>query len=185
MSLLATTILTSARETLESYLSHLDARCVSANVEGVSGVERTAVVTLENGLRVGITGVTTHFVNLWEKQENLVGIKVHEAFPAAAAALEELKQAGVDVTVCIYHGGFENDLTTGELLSDTGENQAYRICRELDFDILLTGHQHQAKAGLQLFGTYACQSRIGAGSTSGWMRKCRRMGKCSRPFPAG
>ena len=28
-------------------------------------------------------------------------------------SLEELKQAGVDVTVCIYHGGFENDLTTG------------------------------------------------------------------------
>ena len=82
------------RETLESYLSHLDARCVSANVEGVSGVERTAVVTLENGLRVGITGVTTHFVNLWEKPENLVGIKVHEAFPAAAAALEELKAGG-------------------------------------------------------------------------------------------
>ena len=158
------------RETLESYLSHLDARCVSANVEGVSGVERTAVVTLENGLRVGITGVTTHFVNLWEKPENLVGIKVHEAFPAAAAALEELKQAGVDITVCIYHGGFENDLTTGELLSDTGENQAYRICRELDFDILLTGHQHQAKAGLPV------SPRIGAGSTSGWMRKCRRMG---------
>ena len=146
------------KETLESYLSHLDARCVSANVEGVSGVERTAVVTLENGLRVGITGVTTHFVNLWEKPENLVGIKVHEAFPAAAAALDDLKAAGVDITVCIYHGGFENDLTTGELLSDTGENQAYRICQELDFDILLTGHQHQAKAGLQLFGTYACQS---------------------------
>lgn len=146
------------RETLESYLSHLDARCVSANVEGVAGVERIAVVTLENGLRVGITGVTTHFVNLWEKPENLEGITVREAFPAAAAALEELKKANVDITVCIYHGGFENDLTTGELLSDTGENQAYRICKELDFDILLTGHQHQAKAGLQLFGTYACQT---------------------------
>ena len=146
------------REALESYLSHLDARCVSANVEGLPGVDRTAVVKLQNGLRVGITGVTTHFVNLWEKPENLEGITVHEAFPAAAAALEELKQANVDVTVCIYHGGFENDLMTGELLSDTGENQAYQICRELDFDILLTGHQHQAKADLQLFGTHACQS---------------------------
>ena len=80
------------------------------------------------------------------------------AVDAAAAALEELKKANVDITVCIYHGGFENDLATEELLSDTGENQAYRICKELDFDILLTGHQHQAKAGLQLFGTYACQS---------------------------
>ena len=145
------------RETLESYLSYLDARCVSANVEGVAGVERTAVVTLENGLRVGITGVTTHFVNLWEKPENLEGIKVHEAFPAAAAALEELKKANVDITVCIYHGGFENDLATGELLSDTGENQAYRICRELDFDILLTGHQHMSVDGQYVHGTYVVQ----------------------------
>lgn len=146
------------RKALESYLSHLEARCLSANVEGLPGVERTAVVKLQNGLRVGITGVTTHFVNLWEKPENLTGITVSDAFAGAAAALKELKQAGVDLTVCIYHGGFENDLTTGELLSDTGENQAYRICRELDFDILLTGHQHQPKAGLQLFGTHACQS---------------------------
>ena len=145
------------RETLESYLSHLDARCVSANVEGVAGVERIAMVTLENGLRVGITGVTTHFVNLWEKPENLEGIKVHEAFPAAAAALEELKKANVDITVCIYHGGFENDLTTGELLSDTGENQAYRICKELDFDILLTGHQHMSVDGQYVHGTYVVQ----------------------------
>lgn len=146
------------KKALETYLSNLEARCLSANVEGLSGVERTAVVKLQNGLRVGLTGVTTHFVNLWEKPENLEGITVTDAFSGAAAALEELKQARVDLTVCIYHGGFENDLKTGELLSATGENQAYRICRELDFDILLTGHQHQPKAGLELFGTHACQS---------------------------
>ena len=146
------------KETLETYIHNLDARVISANVEGVAGVERTAIVKLQNGLRVGITGVVTHFVNLWEKPENLRGITVKEAFPAAAAALDELKDAGVDLTVCIYHGGFESDLQTGELLSATGENQAYRICKELDFDILLTGHQHQPKAGLQLFGTHACQS---------------------------
>ena len=146
------------KETLETYIHNLDARVISANVEGVAGVERTAIVKLQNGLRVGITGVVTHFVNLWEKPENLRGITVKEAFPAAAAALDELKEAGVDLTVCIYHGGFESDLQTGELLSATGENQAYRICKELDFDILLTGHQHQPKAGLQLFGTHACQS---------------------------
>lgn len=146
------------RKALESYLSHLDARCLSTNVEGLDGVERTAVVKLQNGLRVGLTGVTTHFVNLWEKPENLEGITVKDAFSSAAAALEELKQEKVDVTVCIYHGGFENDLITGELLSATDENQAYRICRELDFDVLLTGHQHQPKAGLELFGTFAAQS---------------------------
>lgn len=146
------------KETLETYIHNLDARVISANVEGVAGVERTAIVKLQNGLRIGITGVVTHFVNLWEKPENLRGITVKEAFPAAAAALDDLKEAGVDLTVCIYHGGFESDLQTGELLSATGENQAYRICKELDFDILLTGHQHQPKVNLNLFGTHACQS---------------------------
>ena len=59
----------------------------------------------------------------------------------------------------LYLSGLvSEDLETGELLSATNENQAYRICKELDFDILLTGHQHQPKAGLQLFGTHACQS---------------------------
>lgn len=116
------------------------------------------MVRLRNGLRVGITGVTTHFVHLWEKPENLEGITVHEAFPATAAALEELKQEGVDLTICLYHGGFESDLETGELLFATGENQAYRICKELDFDMLLTGHQHQPKAELNLLGTHACQA---------------------------
>lgn len=146
------------KETLETYIHNLDARVISANVEGVAGVERTAIVKLQNGLRIGITGVVTHFVNLWEKPENLRGITVKEAFPAAAAALDDLKEAEVDLTVCIYHGGFESDLQTGELLSATGENQAYRICKELDFDILLTGHQHQPKVNLNLFGTHACQS---------------------------
>lgn len=143
---------------LEAYLKELKATCVSANVEGVAGVQKTAVVTLENGLRVGITGAVSHFVNQWEKPENLMGIQVNEAFSSLKEALEELKAQKVDVTVCIYHGGFENDLTTGKLLSATTENQGYRICQELDFDILLTGHQHQGKADLCICGTYTCQT---------------------------
>ena len=146
------------KETLETYIKNIEARVISANVEGVVGVERYAVVKLQNGLRVGITGVTTHFVNLWEKPENLVGITVNNALESAAKALEELKAENVDVTVLIYHGGFENDVVTGECHSTTGENQAYRICKELGYDVLLTGHQHSPKAGLNLFGTYTCQS---------------------------
>lgn len=146
------------KKCLESYLHHLNATCLCANVQGVEGVRRTAVATLENGLRVGLTGVVTHYVNQWEKPENLEGIRITDAFTAAREALEELKQQQVDVTVCIYHGGFENDLQTGALLSDTTENQGYRLCSELDFDVLLTGHQHQAKADLCICGTHSCQT---------------------------
>lgn len=62
-----------------------------------------------------------------------------------------------DLTICIYHGGFECDLESGETLSQTTENVGYRICKELDFDILLTGHQHMSVPGRDISGTYTVQ----------------------------
>lgn len=145
------------RANLEQYLAALDARCLCANIEGVKGVEKTALVTLENGLRVGLTGIATHFIKIWEKPENLAGVTITEPIPAARKALEALKAQGAELTICIYHGGFENDLQSGAPLSDTGENQGWQLCRELDFDIMLSGHQHMAAEELCLFGTYSCQ----------------------------
>jgi len=142
---------------LERYLDALDASCLCANVEGLRGVRKTAVVRLENGLRVGLTGVTSHFVPRWEKPENIEGLHFTDAFESARDALRELKAEDVDLTVCIYHGGFENDVETGAVLSGTTENQGWRMCRELDFDILLTGHQHMSVENRCLFGTFTCQ----------------------------
>ena len=80
------------------------------------------------------------------EKENLVGIQVVDPFEAAKKALEDL-QGKVDLTICIYHGGFESDLETGKRLSETTENIGYKICTELGFDVLLTGHQHMPVAG--------------------------------------
>ena len=145
------------RKILERYLDGLNARCLCANVHGLPQVERTAVVTLENGLRVGLTGVTTSFIPVWEKPEHLTGIKVTDAVDAAREALKELRAAGAELTVCIYHGGFENDISTGRPLSDTTENQAWRMCQELDFDVLLTGHQHMTLPAAHIRKTWTCQ----------------------------
>lgn len=118
--------------------------------------------TLENGLRIGITGLVTDYVNIWEQPQNMEKLRVSDAFEAASKALEEMKGL-CDLSVCIYHGGFEEDLESGRLLSDSGENIACRIARELGFDILLTGHQHMAVEGLSLCGTYAVQPPANAG----------------------
>ena len=61
------------------------------------------------------------------------------------------------MTLCIYHGGFERDLATGRVLSATHENVAYRLCQELDFDLLLTGHQHMTVHGQTLNHTFVVQ----------------------------
>ena len=144
------------KQTIERYLAALNARCLCANVEGIRGVEKTAVVTMENGLRVGLTGIITPFVTQFESAENMAGITVTDAFAAAWSALSELRHK-TDLTICIYHGGFEADVKTGEILSQTSENQGYRICRELGFDILLAAHQHMQAENLQIGGTYTCQ----------------------------
>ena len=142
---------------LREYLAALDARCLCANVEGIPEVRKTALVTLENGLRVGLTGILTPYTPHWERPENLTGIRVLDSVSAAREALRELKAQGAEITVCIAHCGFERDPVTGVPLSNPEENQGFRICRELDFDILLTGHQHQARAGIDLCGTHTCQ----------------------------
>ena len=143
---------------LRRYIRAMDARCLCANVHGLEGVQDYAVVTLQNGLRVGLTGIVTHHVNIWERPENLTGLTITEPVPAAAAALAAMKAEHADITVCIYHGGFECDLDTGAAQTDSDENQGYRICRELDFDVLLTGHQHIPIAPRRVRNTYICQT---------------------------
>ena len=117
------------------------------------------VHTLGNGLRVGLVGIVTDWVNRWEKKENLVGLTVSDPLAAAREAIKDLK---CDILVGIYHGGIERDLQTGRLLSDTDENIACRLCEELPFDLLLTGHQHIALAGGQWQGVHIVQTPCNA-----------------------
>ena len=143
---------------LGSYLGALNAHCVCENVRGADGKPRfpARIHTLENGLRVGIVGIVTDYVNIWERPEHLSGISITDPLAAAAEALESLR-GKVDLTVGVYHGGFERDLATGRVLSTTHENVAYRICRELSFDILLTGHQHMFVPAQTIEGTFVVQ----------------------------
>lgn len=143
---------------LNSYLNALHARCVCENIfkRDGSACFPAKIHELENGLRVGIVGIITDYVNVWEREEHLAGICITDPIIAARTALDNLREK-VDLTVCVYHGGFERDLSNGKLLSSTSENVAYRICQELDFDILLTGHQHMTILGQTLNGTFVVQ----------------------------
>ncbi len=138
------------------YLQEMTATCLCANVQDKSGVLPILsyeIRTMANGLRVGITGAVTEFVSFYEGEERLAPLVVGETFPALKSTLQEMKGL-CDVTICIYHGGFEEDLDTGEVLFHSRENIGAEICRELDFDILLTGHQHQVREGRYYHGTY-------------------------------
>ena len=151
-------------DTLQDHLMGLDARCLCANVRDLRGelpIFPYAVRTLENGLRVGLVGIVTNWVNRWEKPENLADFEIGEAFEAAARAVEALK-GQYDVIVGIYHGGLEKDPETGRLLSATDENIACRLCEALPFDLLLTGHQHIPMANIHYHGTHVVQTPCNA-----------------------
>ncbi|WP_313151607.1 bifunctional metallophosphatase/5'-nucleotidase [Lacrimispora sp.] len=146
-------------ECLAEYFQALQGICLCANVEDLEGkarISRSHVFTLENGLRLGVAGIVTDYVNVWEQPEHLDKIRITDAFEAAAEELQKLKSQA-DVTICIYHGGYECDLDKGMVLSTTGENVGCRILKELDYDILLTAHQHMSVPGRELFGTHTLQ----------------------------
>ena len=133
-------------DVLADYLRELNAQCLCANVQDAKGrlpLLPATVHTLGNGLRVGLVGIVTDWVNRWEKPENLTDLTLESPLEAARRAIASLE---ADVIVGIYHGGIERDLSTGRLLSTTDENIACRLCEELPLDLLLTGHQHIALA---------------------------------------
>lgn len=145
------------QKVLNEYLSALDAKCLCCNVKGVKNVYEYDIIE-KNGLKIGLTGAVTHFVNLWEKKENLVGIEIKEPLEDLKRIEKIFEENKVDLKICIYHGGFEKDVDTGVLLSDTKENQAYEICESLSYDILLTGHQHIGIENKKVINTYTCQT---------------------------
>ena len=150
------------RENLLRYLRELNAQCLCANVDDLRcelPLLPCSVHVLGNGLRVGLVGLVTDWINRWEKPENLAGFSVVSPLERAREAIASMDY---DVLIGIYHGGIERDPETGKLLSATDENIACRLCEEFPFDLLLTGYQHIPLAGASWHGTHLVQTPCNA-----------------------
>ncbi len=146
-------------DAIVDYANSMNATFVCANVLDKGGkldIKKHVIHTMADGTKIGITGAVTGYVNVWEQPANLELLQVLEPMDVLKEEYEYLKDK-CDITVCVYHGGFEEDLATGKLLSDTAENQACKMAREFGFDILLTGHQHMPVEGVEIAGTYGVQ----------------------------
>lgn len=148
------------KEYLKKYLDNLNAKCLCTNV-----IDKTnelpilpyKIKTMENGLKVGVMGFTTDFITRWERPENIENIDIIDTFDSIKKYYDTVKEQ-CDILIGVYHGGFEYDLESHKQLSTTKENIAYKICKEFDFDILLTGHQHLPIANMTLHGTHIAQT---------------------------
>ncbi|TVY05512.1 bifunctional metallophosphatase/5'-nucleotidase [Paenibacillus cremeus] len=127
------------------------------------------VKTFEDGLKVAVLGLTTHYIPNWENPEHIRGFKFMDALETAKRWVRHLREVeGADVVIVSYHGGFERNLDTGEPTEPlTGENQGYAICQEVEgIDVLLTGHQHRVLAS-KVNGVTIVQP----GSAGSWLSK--------------
>ncbi|REB07072.1 bifunctional metallophosphatase/5'-nucleotidase [Sporosarcina sp. BI001-red] len=145
---------------LNKVVEESDYPWLAANIKRKDGAYFTKPYILKeiDGVNIAIVGVTTQFVPIWEAEPNIEGLIFEDAFEAAKREVEWLHDNHqVDVMIIAYHGGFECDLETGEVLESTRENVGYQICKEIDgVDVVITGHQHREIAQ-HLFGKAVVQ----------------------------
>lgn len=120
---------------------------LNANFEekkGVGIIDAPYKILQKDGVKVGILGLTTHFIPHWESAAHIEDWQFHLAVQAAKKWVPELRKQ-VDVLIVAYHGGFERDPDSGKQTERlTGENEGYQLLAEVPgIDALVTGHQHR------------------------------------------
>lgn len=150
------------RERLEKSRREATFPWLSANIVGEDGKPAFApyVVKTVAGVRVGILGLTTPTVPMWESPGHVKGLKFLDAVDTARRFVPTLRgKEKCDVVLVLAHLGFERNLETGKDADSTpGENQAYAIASEVPgIDLLLTGHTHSVIEPRRLGQTWVSQ----------------------------
>lgn len=143
---------------LRDYLNNLKAHVICANVHDRKGEIKNLKeyeIIERDGKTIGITGAVTDWINIWEKPVNLENVVIEDTLSGLKRAYENIRDC--DIRICIYHGGIEFDQDTHERNTDTDENIAGLICSSLDFDLVLTGHQHQTFSDVECCGALLVQ----------------------------
>ncbi len=148
-------------EVLMMHLQNLKAPCITNNwyYHGRSFGPTYAIREID-GVKIALFGLVTPYITQWEKKSHIANSKFMDVVQTAKKTVETIKRLEKpDYIVCMYHGGFERDIVTGEITEDlTGENQAYQMLKEVSgIDILISGHQHRSLSG-KLFNTYFTQT---------------------------
>jgi 2',3'-cyclic-nucleotide 2'-phosphodiesterase / 3'-nucleotidase len=121
------------------------------------------IVKVLNGVRVGVLGLTTPDVPLWEDRKNYVGLEFHDPLAEARRWVPVLRdREHVDVVVIAMHMGLEEDPATGNRLPQLpNENEALAIARQVSgVDVILMGHTHRDVPSLVVNGVLMTQAEL-------------------------
>lgn len=138
------------KDILNSYINNLNAKVICCNILNDKNellFSPYEIITLDNGIKIGLIGAVTQYIPHWEKKENIEGLYFADAYESVKKYVG-LIASNVDALVVLYHGGLERNITTGDKVGrDNDENEGYRIASDLSIDVLLTGHQHVLTEG--------------------------------------
>ena len=92
------------------------------------GLQKTHLMELENGLRVGFLGILGSEAQAVTPDPSPV--QFSPPFQAAGEAVQELKQNGADIVVAVTHSGFREDVSLAQNVGG--------------IDVIIGGHSHTA-----------------------------------------
>jgi 2',3'-cyclic-nucleotide 2'-phosphodiesterase/3'-nucleotidase len=120
---------------------------LSANTLRLDGTPafREYVVKEVGGVRVGILGLTTPGIPVWEPEANRPGLKWEEPVVTANRLVPVLRgKERCDLVVVLVHSGPERDLVTLQPNNTDHENRVVALAQQVPgIDLLLTGHTHR------------------------------------------
>lgn len=145
---------------------------LSANTRTIEGATvkpfQGWIVKTVSGVKVGIIGITTPAIPIWEKPENYKGYRWIAGPEAVRQALDEMrKTTKPDIVVLIAHAGLDRDMATGQIKTGeaAGENMIYQIATEVPgIDVIFFGHTHQQLAGHKIGNVLLVQAKNWGGS---------------------
>lgn len=135
---------------LLEYINSFKGKCLCGNVfyKKKRIGEEYIIHNINQDISIALIGCATQYTAKFESKENLEGFAFEDCYEYVKKTIKTIKEKeNVDGIVVIYHGGLEATLT-GKELESGDENEGYRMCKDLDFDILISGHQHTDINGL-------------------------------------
>src|SRR2546426_1622174 len=138
---------------------------VSANIfRGASDtlVYPPHVVVTRAGVKIGITGLTTPGVMVWDRSQLGGRIRVRPIAEAAPLALRRLDLAGVDLKVVLIHSGL-NEPSSYDTAGVGAENAALALASiplpAPRPDLVIVGHSHKEMRDYVVNGVHFVQPR--------------------------
>jgi len=100
-------------------------------------------------IKIGIIGVVTKAMPQISRYSNIHDLKFLDVIETLQHWVPIVEKES-DMVIVSYHGGIERNMRTGEITQyDTGEDQTYRIIKEVKgIDGIICGHQHRENFGL-------------------------------------